>query len=161
MLGVTIVVAWFIYRRSVAYEMPAGSVNGAISWQTSANASPALAFGPAALTWNGSIAVLRVAGDAHAMGAAHGRLLGPHLAAVTQAAAPSIDRTVGKGGWFGGWTHEMRLDWRWRFVDDGLIDADRRMVAGMTRGAAASGVDLGYEDLVRDQVDLAKVRRPH
>jgi hypothetical protein len=45
----------------------------------------------------------------------------------------------------------MRLDWRWRFVDDGLVEQDRRMVAGLTRGAAASGVELGYEDLVRDQ----------
>ena len=46
----------------------------------------------------------------------------------------------------------MRLAWRWRFVDDGLVDQDRRMVAGMTRGAAASGVGLDYDDLVRGQV---------
>ena len=152
MLGVTVVVAWFIYRRSVAYDMPGGSVSGAISWQTTANATPALTFAGGSLAWNGSIAVLRVAGDGHAMGAQHGRLLAPHLTRVVDAAAPSIEETVGKGGWFGGWTHDMRLDWRWRFVDDGLNDADRRMVAGLTRGAAASGIDLPYEELVRGQV---------
>ena len=152
MLGVTVVVAWFIYRRSVAYEMPSGSVSGAISLQTTPNATPSLAFGASSLGWNGSIAVLHATGDAHAIGAAHGRLLGPHIAGVVAGASPSIQGTVGKGGWFGGWTHEMRLDWRWRFVDDGLNDQDRRMVAGMTRGAAASGIDLEYKELIRGQV---------
>jgi isopenicillin-N N-acyltransferase-like protein len=152
MLGVTVIVAWFIYRRSVAYEMPGGSVSGAISWQSTPNGQPSLTFGSSTLSWAGSIAVLRASGDAHAIGAAHGRLLAPHLAPQVRAMAPSISETVGKSGLFGGTTHEMRLDWRWRFVDDGLVDQDRRMVAGMTRGAAASGVDLGYEALVRDQV---------
>jgi Acyl-coenzyme A:6-aminopenicillanic acid acyl-transferase len=152
MLGVTVVVAWFIYRRSVAYEVPAGSVAGTISWETGATGTPVLRFGPSSLAWNGSIAVLRASGDAHAIGGAHGRLLAPVLRPAALAAAPSIEGTVGKSGWFGGWTHGMRLDWRWRFVDDGLVDQDRRMVAGLTRGAAASGVDLSYKELVRDQV---------
>ncbi len=151
MLGVTVIVAWFIYRRSVAYDMPGGSVGGAVSWQVGANAAPGLAFGNASLRWSGGIAVLTAGGDSHAIGAAHGRLLAPYLPAAVAAAAPSIEGTVGNGGWFGGTTHDMRLAWRWRFVDDGLVDQDRRMVAGMTRGAAASGVDLAYDDLVRDQ----------
>jgi hypothetical protein len=149
MLAVTVIVAWFIYRRSVAYEMPGGSVTGGIAWQS--NTEPSLVFGGSSLSWSGSIAVLRASGDAHALGAAHGRLLAPHLAPVVRAMAPSISGTVGKRGLFGGTTHEMRLDWRWRFVDDGLVEQDRRMVAGLTRGAAASGVELGYEDVVRDQ----------
>jgi len=45
----------------------------------------------------------------------------------------------------------MRLAWRWRFVDDGLADQDRRMVAGMARGAEASGADASYDELVRVQ----------
>jgi hypothetical protein len=48
----------------------------------------------------------------------------------------------------------MRLAWRWRFIDDGLSDADRRMIAGITRGAAASGVSLGFEDVLRSQAVL-------
>lgn len=152
MLGVTIVVAWFIYRRSVAYEVPSGSVTGTLAYQTGSTGTPVLTFGPSSLAWNGAIAVLRASGDAHAIGGAHGRLLAPNLRAAVLAASPSIEGTVGNSGWFGGWTHGMRLDWRWRFVDDGLVEQDRRMVAGMTRGAAASGIDLAYKELVRDQV---------
>ena len=152
MLGVALVVAWFIYRRSVAYDMPGGEVSGGISHaQTAPGAPSALVYGSSSLAWTGGIPVLRTTGDAHAIGAAHGRLLAPYLAAVVAAATPSIERTVGDGGLFGGSTHRMRLAWRWRFVDDGLSDQDRRMVAGMTRGAEASGVELAYEDFVRIQ----------
>jgi len=91
---------------------------------------------------------------AHAIGAAHGRLLAPWLAATVRAAAPSIQGTVGTGGWLGGSTHGMRLAWRWRFMDDGLLDPDRRMVAGMTRGADASGIPLAFEELMRGQAVL-------
>jgi isopenicillin-N N-acyltransferase-like protein len=155
MLGVTVVVTWFIYRRSVAYEMPGGEVRGEISQaQAGPSAPPALVFGTSSLAWTGAIPVLRVVGDAHAIGAAHGRLLAPWLTAAVRAAAPSIRGTVGAGGWFGGSTHGMRLAWRWRFVDDGLLDPDRRMVAGMTRGADASGVELSYEELLRGQAVL-------
>jgi len=155
MLGVTIVVTWFIYRRSVAYEMPGSEVHGAISqMQAGPGAPPALVYGTSSLAWTGGIPVLRVVGDAHAIGAAHGRLLAPWLAATVRAAAPSIQGTVGTGGWLGGSTHGMRLAWRWRFMDDGLLDPDRRMVAGMTRGADASGIPLAFEELMRGQAVL-------
>jgi isopenicillin-N N-acyltransferase like protein len=155
MLGVAIIVAWFIYRRSVAYDMPGGEVRGEITEAQAAPAAPpALVYGAASLAWQGSLPVLRVAGDAHAIGAAHGRLLAPYVAAQVRACAPSIERTVGRGGLFGGVMHGMRLAWQWRFVDDGLADPDRRMVAGMTRGAAASDVDLSYDDLLRCQAVL-------
>src|SRR6185295_6518964 len=143
MLGVAVVVGWFIYRRSVAYDVPAGATQGEISWVPSAlGAPPALVYGDASLTWVGGVAVLRVAGDAHTMGAAHGRLLAPWLAQVTRAAAPTITETVSRDGTLGGLTHGVRLAWRWRFIDDALAEPDRRMVAGVMRGAAASGVAL-------------------
>lgn len=155
MLGVAIVVAWFIYRRSVAYDVPGGEVRGEISsTQVGPGAPRSLTYNGASLGFTGGIPVLRISGDPHAMGAAHGRLLAPYLTAVTRAARPSIEGTVGTSGLFGGWTHGMRLAWRWRFVDDGLVDTDRRWVAGMTRGAAASGVSLSYDDLVRTQAVL-------
>lgn len=153
MVGVAVIVTWFIYRRSVAYEMPGGSATGALAHvQSAPGAPPSLIYREASLTWAGSIPVLRVAGDAHAIGAAHGRLLAPYVPAVVRATAPSIARTVGTSGLLGGTTHGMRLAWRWRFIDDGLDESDRRMIAGMTRGAAASGVSLAYEDLLRGQV---------
>jgi isopenicillin-N N-acyltransferase like protein len=155
MLGVAVVVAWFIYRRSVTYEMPPGEVQGEISSvQAAPGAPPALAYGTASLAWLGGIAVLRVSGDAHAIGAGHGRLLGPWLPSIAAAAAPSIAATISDDGVLGELTHGIRLAWRWRFIDDGLVEQDRKMVAGMTRGAAASGVALGYEELLRDQAVL-------
>lgn len=155
MLGVAIVVGYFIYRRSVTYDMPSGDVSGAItSVQTAPGAPPALTYGGSSLTWVGGLPVLRLSGEAHDLGAAHGRLLAPWLAPVVAAAMPSIEHTISDDGVFGGTTHGMRLAWRWRFIDDGLNDQDRRMVAGMTRGAAASGVDLSFTDLVRAQAVL-------
>lgn len=155
MLGVAIVVGWFIYRRSVTYDVPSGEVSGAMtSVQTAPGAPPALTYGGSSLSWVGGLPVLRISGEAHAFGAAHGRLLAPWLPAVVAAAAPSIEHTVSDDGMFGGTTHGMRLAWRWRFIDDGLVDQDRRMVAGMTRGAEASGVDVSFTDLVRTQAVL-------
>ena len=155
MLGVAVIVAYFIYKRTVAYDIPAGQAKGAItSVQPAPGAQASLTYGTASLTWVGGLPVLRVTGDAHTVGAAHGRLLAPWLADVVRAHAPSIEGTVTDEGMFGGTTHTMRLAWRWRFIDDGLVDTDRRMVAGMTRGAAASGVPLAFEDLVRDQAVL-------
>ncbi|MGE3459624.1 MAG: C45 family autoproteolytic acyltransferase/hydrolase, partial [Kofleriaceae bacterium] len=155
MLGLVLVVTWFIYRRTVTYEAPPGSVSGAVtSVQAGPGAPPALTYGGASLTWAGGIAVLRVTGDAHAIGAAHGRLLAPHLRAAVRATNPSIESTVTHGGMFSELTRNMRLAWRWRFVDDGLIDQDRRMVAGIVRGASASGVELSFEQLVRAQAVL-------
>jgi isopenicillin-N N-acyltransferase-like protein len=155
MLGVAVVVAWFIYRRSVAYDMPDGEVHGEISAAPLApGVPPALMYGSASLAWVGGLAVLRVAGDAHAIGAAHGRLLAPWLSPVVAAAAASITGTVSDDGLLGELTHGIRLAWRWRFIDDGLVEQDRRMVAGMTRGAAASGAELGYDELLRDQAVL-------
>ncbi len=152
LLGVALVVAWFIYRRSVAYEVPDGEVAGEmVGVQTAPGAPPILNYQTSSLEWSGGLAVLRSAGESHAIGAAHGRLLAPSLRAVLSATRPSIEGTVTDEGWFGGLTHSMRLRWRWRFVDDGMADSDRELVAGMTRGAAASGVKLAFDDVLRAQ----------
>lgn len=155
LLGVAFLVSWFIYRRSVAYDEPAGEVRGEISSpQGAPGTPPALVFNGSSLAWLGSLPVLRVMGDAHAIGAAHGRLLAPYLPPVIAAADASIQATVPDDGLFAGSTHDMRLAWRWRFVDDGMIEADRRMIAGLARGAAASGVDVSFDDVLRDQAVL-------
>jgi len=152
MVCVAIVVAWFIYRRAVAYDVPPGDVQGELTALSARpGAPPQLTLGNAQLGWLGGIAVLRTAGDPHAIGTAHGRLLSPWLARVVAAAAPSIAGTVSDDGMLGSMSHGVRLAWRWRFIDDGLSEQDRRMVAGLMRGAAASGVALGYDELLRDQ----------
>lgn len=155
MLAVTVVVTWFIYRRSVSYEVPPGSVEGELSSiQGTGSMQGGLAFGNASLRWLGGIAVLRVAGDGHAIGAAHGRLLAPWLAPAIAALAPTIAETVAADGMLGGVSHGIRLAWQWRFIDDGLDDPDRRMVAGAVRGMAASGVAVEFDELLRGQAVL-------
>jgi len=152
LLGVALIVAWFIYRRSVAYEVPDGEARGEMTGTQSApGAPPVLTYGTSSLEWAGGIAVLRSSGESHVTGAAHGRLLAPFLRAALVAARPSIEGTVTDEGWFGSLTHKMRLRWRWRFVDDGMTDGDRAVIAGMTRGAAASGVSVGFDELLRAQ----------
>jgi hypothetical protein len=155
LLGVALIVAWFIYRRSVAYDVPDGGVSGEIvGTQSAPGAPPVLTYGTSSLQWAGGLAVLHTRGESHAIGAAHGRLLAPYLKAFLVASRPSIEGTVTDEGWIGGLTHNMRLRWRWRFVDDGMTDSDRATVAGMTRGAAASGVRLGFDDVLRAQAVL-------
>lgn len=155
LLGVMLVVAWFIYRRSVAYEVPGGDARGEISSaQPAPGAAPLLAYNGSTLEWVGGIAVVRTQGESHAIGAAHGRLLAPFIASVVHAAQPSIEATVSDDGMLGGLTHNMRLAWRWRFIDDGVSDADRRMIAGITRGAGASGVHVAFENVLRNQAVL-------
>jgi len=155
MSSVVLVVAWFIYRRSVTYEVPGGEVHGEIvGTQAGPGAAPRLTFGTSTLEWLGGIAVVRTGGEAHAIGAAHGRLLAPLIGPVIRATRSSIENTVSDDGTFGGLTHNMRLAWQWRFIDDGMSDADLRTIAGMTRGAAASGVPVAFADALRSQAVL-------
>lgn len=155
LLGVALIVAWFIYRRSVAYDLPEGEIHGEIvGTQAAPGAPPVLTYSGSSLEWLGGLAVIRSSGEAHAVGAAAGRLLAPFFAPVIRAARPSVERTVVDDGWLGGLTHKMRLRWRWRFIDDGMTESDQRLVAGMTRGAAASGVSIGFDDLLRSQAVL-------
>jgi len=155
LVGVALVVAWFIYRRSVAYEFPGGAVHGEVTeLQITPGARPLLSYNGSTLEWVGGLAVLRATGDAHAIGAAHGRLLARLLPAMVAAVRPSIEATVNDDGWLGHTTHNMRLGWRWRFIDDGLGESDLRMVAGMARGAEASGSTVAFDDLLRMQAVL-------
>ncbi|HVK75638.1 MAG TPA: C45 family peptidase [Kofleriaceae bacterium] len=144
------VVAWFIYRRSVAYDEPGGEpARAAIELdQPTPGAPPRLRWGDASLAMLGDLAVVRAGGEPFAIGAAHGRLVGERLAATWQAARPTIEGVAGGGHWFA-WTRRMRLDWRLRFVDDGIPEHHRRALAGMMRGARQSGASIGYRELVR------------
>lgn len=149
------VVAWFIYRRSIAYDEPAGEAAGSavVFDQPTPGAVPRLRWGDASLAMLGDLAVLRTGGESFAIGAAHGRLLADRFPAISAAFAPLIDGVAGGEAWFE-WTLRMRLDWRLRFVDDGVPESYRRDLAGMARGAGASGVSLSYQQLVRQHAAL-------
>lgn len=154
LLSVAGVVAWFVFQRSVAYDLPKGTVTGEVIERPAPGAGVELGYGESSLAWSGGIAVLRSAGDDHAIGAAHGRLLAPLLRPMVDAIRPSIEGTVGDQGRLGRITHDMRLAWRWRFIDAGLGDSDVLRVAGALRGAAAGGVAVTFADLLRAQAVL-------
>jgi isopenicillin-N N-acyltransferase like protein len=149
------VVTWFVYRRSVAYDVPSGEpLSASVELDTAGVAGPRLRWGDASLSYVGKLAVLRAGGEPFAIGAAQGRLLADRLPPMMAATAPSIDALAGSGGWFDGVTRGLRLDWRLRFVDDGVTEAHRRGLAGLIRGAAASGVHRSYSELLRDATVL-------
>jgi hypothetical protein len=151
-----LIVAWFIYRRSVSYDVPGGTPpRDPVAVAPADGAQPPrLGYGEASLAWAGPIAVLRAAGDPHTIGAAQGRLLGRAVADGTRSFQPAIDHSVDNGGLFGGWTHGMKVAWRHRFIDDGIPDAQKRAIAGLVRGARSAGAAVSYETLLREQASL-------
>jgi hypothetical protein len=145
---IALVVAWFIVRRAVTYDMPDVAVVGGLhNVQRDGDASE-VRFGDSSLSFRGGIKVLRAVGEPHQIGAAHGRLLGDDIAQFNAATAPSIRALPNAGGWFDNVFTNLAQDWRLRFLDDGLSDSDRRMLAGMIRGAQASGGKADYRSLV-------------
>lgn len=148
LLAVAGVVTWFIFRRAVTYEPPEVEVSGDVQW-TLGPADGALTYRGAQLRWHGGVAALHLTGEGAELGAAHGRLLGERVgvtAAATRAALRDLVR--GSGLWFG-LTHDLRVGWRLRFLDDGLSQLDRAMVAGVQRGANLEVAR--YQELVRLQ----------
>ncbi|HUQ03969.1 MAG TPA: C45 family autoproteolytic acyltransferase/hydrolase [Kofleriaceae bacterium] len=145
------VVAWFIYRRSVSYDVPGGDPprHELVFDQPSPGAPARLRWGDASLLTLGEISVVRAAGEPFAIGAAHGRLLAAQIPANVHAFTPTLTGLAGSGGLFGDWTRGMRVDWRLRFVDDGTPDPHRRALAGIVRGARQSGVGVDYAALLR------------
>jgi len=156
LVAAAFVAAWFIYRRAVTYDVPAGaaSPDPVVAARTAPGAPTTLGHAGATLTWSGRLAVLRAAGDPHALGEVHGRLLGAAVAEVAESFRPTIDHAVAPGGLLGGLTRDMRIAWRHRFVDDGVPDIYRASLAGVARGAVASGARVSYDDLLRDQASL-------
>jgi hypothetical protein len=151
-----VIVAWFIYRRSVSYDEPDGALpaHPVVAHRVAPGAPPVLRFGDAELAWLGGIAVLRVAGDPFAIGGTHGRLLATEVAAALAPLSTAVRDTVDDDGVIASLFRGMRTEWRFRFLDDGQTDADRRIAAGMARGAARAGVELDFTALVRDQAAL-------
>lgn len=114
-----------------------------------------LAYGQSSLGHVGSIAVLRLRGIPQELGATHGRLLGSAIAAPGEALASTISHTVSGAGIFGRLTHDARLRWRYRFLDDGIPGHQLVELANMLGGARASDEGVpAYEGFVRQQAAL-------
>ena len=114
-----------------------------------------LAYGQSSLGHAGSSAVLRLRGTPQELGAAHGRLLGSAVAAPSDALGSTIAHTVSGKGIFGRLTHDVRLRWRYRFLDDGIPGHQLVELAHLLGGARASDQrGLDYESLVRQRAAL-------
>lgn len=156
--GAAAVAAWFIFERSVTYELPAGEVGGVVQWMAPElgergmlGERGALTYRSSRLTWRGGLPVLHLEGSVAELGAARGRLLGPAIERAVPSALAALAALVrGRGSW-AALTHELRVAWRLRFLDDGLGDSDRKLLAGMVRGAGAEDPDTAYQALVRAQ----------
>lgn len=151
--GAAVVAAWFIFERSVTYELPDGEVGGAVQWLAPARPGErgALAYRSSRLTWRGGLPVLHLEGSVAELGAARGRLLGPELERAAPSARAALAALVrGRGSW-ASLTHELRVAWRLRFLDDGLGDSDRKLLAGMVRGTGAAAPASAYQTLVHTQ----------
>jgi hypothetical protein len=98
--------------------------------------------------------VLRISGEAHDLGAATGRLLGGAVTRTSEPLRQAIIDACEATGLVASLTDGMRLDWRTRFLDDGMPDRDRRWVAGLVRGANASGARIDYPTLLRAQAAI-------
>ena len=146
-------VSYLVFRKLVSYREPDGATPAG---RVEARGEGQLAWGDGCtLSHRGGIAVLRVVGKPHTLGACHGRLLG---AAVARSSAPlgrSIDAAIPRGGFVGRIFGGARLRWRLRLVDDGMPGAQLAEVAGVVHGAdRAAGAAPGFEELVRVQAAL-------
>jgi hypothetical protein len=151
-------VSYLIYGRVVSYSEPSGSVpSGPVAMRPALEpgAPPVLAWGECSLAHVGDLAVLRLVGKPHTLGACHGRLLGAVLVArVTRSLAQTIDETVPDGGLFGGMLHGARLRWRFRMLDEGIPPDVLAEIGGQLHGAERSGSAPSFESMVRSQAAI-------
>ena len=157
------VVCYFIYGGVVRYPEPSGEMpDGPLS----AGPAPHGASGEWALFWGGEcslsymgrLAVLRVVGKPHTVGACQGRLLGRAVTEATAPLAAAIGAAVPDTGILGEARRGPRLRWRLRLLADSLPAAQLEEIAGVVHGALrAEGVEggaPGFETLVRTQAAL-------
>ena len=96
---VALLVAHIIYRRVVSYVEPDGSVPNHPVILLSNSSTPGdnrLGFGESSLAHAGGIAVLRLVGEPHTLGASHGRLLGDSVTKISRTVNPCIWATVSR-----------------------------------------------------------------
>ncbi|HLU65689.1 MAG TPA: C45 family peptidase [Kofleriaceae bacterium] len=140
---------YFIFRRMVAYDEPSGSSPSGPVVASVGEGGASLTWGGCALRHEGGIAVVRLVGGAHTLGACHGRLLGGAVGRATAPLVGAVEASVPRDGLIAGLFHGARLRWRYRLLDDGMPPAQLEEIAGVAHGAGVS-----FEDLVRAQAAL-------
>ncbi len=141
-------VAYLIFRRFTAYEVPGGSMPDT---RVAATPDGRLRYGQSSLERRGRLRVLRLRGGPHAVGAARGRLLGDETYTVGSALDATISHSIPRGGWFTRRLQGTRLRWNYRLLDDGIPGHQLVEIAGVMRGVGARGSGPEFLTLVRRQ----------
>lgn len=141
-LAVAAVVAFFIYRRLVAYPDPSLDTRDvALRFEDGA-----LRGAGGALEMVGRVRVVTLEGSPAQVGAAHGRLLAADVKARLDRTRPAIAETVSDDGWLASHFHGARLRWHYRLVDDGIPGHQLVEMKGVAVGA---GLGERYDALIR------------
>ena len=158
LFAVCVLVAYFIYQRVVSYTVPSVSFPRAplVMLEDGTNETGTrLGFDRSSLSYEGTLAVLRLQGRPQHVGTAQGRLLGDRVSLVHEPFAVNISGTVSRGGFFGSLTYDARLRWRWRLLDEGVPGHQLVEIAGVLHGAQrTAGSAPGYESFLRQQATL-------
>lgn len=158
LFAVCVLVAYFIYQRVVSYTEPKVAFPRAPLVMLEEGASDTgtrLGFGASSLSFEGTLAVLRLRGRPPHLGTAQGRLLGARVSRSSRPFGVNVGSTIERGGFFGSLTYDARLRWRWRFLDEGVPGHQLVEIAGVLRGTERSvGSAPSYEDFLRRQAAL-------
>jgi hypothetical protein len=154
LLAASALLAYVFYRRVASYDHPSGQAPREELLMDATEPEAGLSYGQARLQYRGPLALLRLAGGVHDLGAQHGRLLTTALDRTRNALQRNVEASVDDSGFLGSALHNIRLRWRWRALDDGIPGQQLVELAGLIRGAHQSGLSLSYEDAVRQSAVL-------
>jgi isopenicillin-N N-acyltransferase-like protein len=156
----SLVVVYLLFDRMVTYVEPDTAVSeSALELEGAPGRASRLGFEGSSVSQVGGLTVLRLSGPPAALGAAHGRLLATELSAQHAALAPLLRHAVASQALFDGLTHDWRVRWRYRLLDDGIPGHQLVEIAHVLEGARQAAEDVPeYEPFVRAQaaIDLGQ-----
>jgi tetratricopeptide (TPR) repeat protein len=153
----SLLVVYLLFARMVTYVEPDASVSESpLALEGGpGGAGSRLGFEGSSVSQVGGLTVLRLTGPPAALGAAHGRLLATELAAQHAALAPLLRHAVASQVFLDGLTHDWRVGWRYRLLDDGIPGHQLVEIAHLLEGARQAAEDVPeYEPFVRAQAVL-------
>jgi isopenicillin-N N-acyltransferase-like protein len=156
-LGVaSLVVVYLLFDRMVTYVEPDTAVpESALALEGAPGRASRLGFEGSSVSQVGGLTVLRLTGPPAALGAAHGRLLATDLPAQHAALAPLLRHAVANQALFDGLTHDWRVRWRYRLLDDGIPGHQLVEIAHVLAGARQAAENVPeYESFVRAQAAI-------
>jgi isopenicillin-N N-acyltransferase-like protein len=152
----SLVVVYLLFDRMVTYVEPDTAVSESpLALEGAPGRAARLGFEGSSVSQVGGLTVLRLTGPPAALGAAHGRLLATELSAQHAALAPLLRQAVSGQALLDGLTHDWRVRWRYRLLDEGIPGHQLVEIAHVLEGARQTTEDVPeYESFVRAQAAL-------